>query len=91
MPWGQDAVIDAVASANPNTIVVVNAGAPVLLPWADQVPAVLVAWFPGQEFGNALADVLLGDREPGGRLPVVWPAAEHEQMLRDWLEEQRLR
>jgi beta-glucosidase len=57
--------------------VVVNAGAPVLLPWIDEVPAVLVAWFPGQEFGNALADVLLGDREPGGRLPMVWPAAEH--------------
>jgi beta-glucosidase len=58
----------------------VNAGAPVLLPWADQVPAVLVAWFPGQEFGNALADVLLGDREPGGRLPTVWPAAEHHHL-----------
>ena len=49
----------------------------VLLPWIDEVQAVLVAWFPGQEFGNALADVLLGEREPGGRLPTVWPAAEH--------------
>ena len=48
--------------------------APVLLPWAEQVPAVLVSWFPGQEFGNALADVLLGHTEPGGRLPVTWPA-----------------
>ena len=49
-----------VAAANPNTIVVVNAGAPVLMPWVQDVAAVLLAWFPGQEFGNALADVLLG-------------------------------
>jgi beta-glucosidase len=77
LPGRQDELVRRVAAANPRTVVVVNAGAPVLLPWADEVPAVLVAWFPGQEFGNALADVLLGDREPGGRLPMVWPAAEH--------------
>jgi beta-glucosidase len=77
LPGRQDELVRRVAAVNPRTVVVVNAGAPVLLPWADQVPAVLVAWFPGQEFGNALADVLLGDREPGGRLPTVWPAAEH--------------
>jgi beta-glucosidase len=53
---------------------VVNSGAPVLLPWAGEVPAVLLTWFAGQELGNALADVLLGDAEPGGRLPVTWPA-----------------
>src|SRR5690606_35771798 len=52
---------------------VVNSGAPVVLPWADDVPAVLLSWFPGQEFGSALADVLLGEREPGGRLPTTWP------------------
>jgi beta-glucosidase len=57
-------------------VVVGDAGAPVLLPWADDVPAVLLAWFPGQEFGNALPDVLLGAAEPGGRMPVSWLAAE---------------
>ena len=61
---------------NERTIVVVNAGMPVLLPWADQVAAVGYAWLPGQEMGTALADVLLGRAEPGGRLPVTIPAAE---------------
>ena len=56
-------------------MVVVNAGAPVELPWRDDVAAVLVSWFPGMEFGNALADVLLGAVEPGGRLPTTWPVA----------------
>jgi beta-glucosidase len=54
---------------------VVNAGAPVELPWREEVAAVLVCWFPGMECGNALADVLLGVTEPGGRLPTTWPAA----------------
>jgi beta-glucosidase len=80
LPGRQDELVRRVAAANPRSVVVVNAGAPVPLPWADQVPAVLVAWFPGQEFGNALADVLLGDREPGGRLPTVWPGAEHHHL-----------
>jgi beta-glucosidase len=57
-------------------VVVVNSGAPVLLPWAGDVAAVLLTWFGGQEFGHALADVLLGDAEPGGRLPTSWPATE---------------
>jgi beta-glucosidase len=65
-----------VAAANPRTVVVVNSGAPVLLPWADDVGAVLLTWFGGQEFGHALADVLLGDAEPGGRLPTTWPASQ---------------
>ena len=76
LPGRQDELVQRVAAVNPRTIVVVNAGAPVLLPWADEVAAVLLAWFPGQEFGNALADVLLGDAEPGGRLPTTWPASE---------------
>jgi beta-glucosidase len=54
----------------------VNAGSPVELPWADEVAAVLLAWFPGQEAGRALADVLLGVTEPGGRLPTTWPVRE---------------
>ena len=77
LPGRQDELVGRVAAVNPRTIVVVNAGAPVLLPWREEVGAVLLAWFPGQEFGNALADVLLGATEPGGRLPVTWPADEH--------------
>jgi beta-glucosidase len=80
LPGRQDELVRRVAAVNPRTVVVVNSGAPVLLGWADQVAAVLVAWFPGQEFGTALAGVLCGDREPGGRLPTVWPAAEHRHL-----------
>ncbi len=76
LPGRQDELVRRVAAANPSTVVVVNAGAPVLLPWTDEVAAVLLAWFPGQEFGNALADVLLGRTEPGGRLPTSWPRGE---------------
>jgi beta-glucosidase len=76
LPGRQDELVQSVSGANPRTVVVVNSGAPVLLPWADQVAAILLAWFPGQEFGNALADVLLGRAEPGGRLPTTWPADE---------------
>lgn len=73
LPGRQDELVRRVAEANSRTIVVVNTGAPVLLPWAETVPAVLLSLFPGQEYGNALADVLLGQSEPGGRLPVTWP------------------
>jgi beta-glucosidase len=75
LPGRQDELVRAVAAANSRTVVVVNAGSPVELPWRYEVAAVLVAWFPGMEFGNALADVLLGEAEPGGRLPTTWPAA----------------
>src|SRR5690606_33606519 len=74
LPGRQDELIAAVATANPRTVVVVNAGSPVEMPWLDEVAAVLLTWFPGQEAGTALADVLLGDEEPGGRLPTTWPA-----------------
>ncbi|MEV3991043.1 glycoside hydrolase family 3 C-terminal domain-containing protein [Streptomyces sp. NPDC049837] len=75
LPGRQDDLVRAVAAANPNTVVVVNAGSPVEMPWRDDVAAVLLSWFPGQEGGAALADVLLGAEEPGGRLPTTWPAA----------------
>lgn len=73
LPGRQDELVRRIAAVNPRTVVVVNTGAPVLLPWAGQVPAILLTLFPGQEYGNALADVLLGDAEPGGWLPATWP------------------
>lgn len=73
LPGDQDALAAAVLAANPNTIVVLNIGAPVTMPWLDQAGAVLCSWFAGQEFGNALADVLFGAADPGGRLPFSWP------------------
>jgi beta-glucosidase len=76
LPGRQDDLVRAVAAVNPRTVVVVNAGSPVLLPWRNEVAAVLVGYFGGQEFGNAIADVLLGTVEPGGRLPTTWPAQQ---------------
>ena len=76
LPGRQDELVIRVAAANPRTVAVVNAGMPVLMPWAGQVAAVLYAWLPGQAMGEGLADVLLGHSEPGGRLPVTLPVAE---------------
>jgi beta-glucosidase len=70
----QDQLIDAVARANPNTVVVMETGGPVLTPWRNEVKAVVEAWYPGQQGGNAVARVLFGDADPGGRLPVTFPA-----------------
>jgi beta-glucosidase len=73
LPGRQDELVARVAAVNPRTVVVVNAGSPVLLPWSEDVAAVLLTWFPGQEAGAALAAVLTGAEEPGGRLPTTWP------------------
>ncbi|MCF2434226.1 glycoside hydrolase family 3 C-terminal domain-containing protein [Streptomyces thinghirensis] len=70
----QDELVRAIAAANPRTVVIVNSGGPVELPWRDEVGAVLLTWFPGQEAGAGLADVLFGRTEPGGRLPTTWAA-----------------
>jgi beta-glucosidase len=78
LPGRQDELVHRVAAANPRTVVVVNAGSPVALPWRDEAPAILLTWFGGQELGNALADVLLGRVEPGGRLPTTWGAREQD-------------
>jgi beta-glucosidase len=69
----QDALIAAVAAANPRTIVVLNNGAPVLMPWVDKVPAILQMWYPGQEGADATAALLRGEAAPGGKLPVTFP------------------
>jgi beta-glucosidase len=73
LPGAQDELVSQVLAANPNTVVVVNAGAPVTMDWADQSRAVLQIWFGGQEMANALVDVLTGASEPGGRLPTTIP------------------
>lgn len=73
LPGYQDDLVRAVAATGTPTVAVVNAGSPVLLPWNDEVAAILVTYFGGQEMGNALADILLGRVEPGGRLPTTWP------------------
>ena len=73
LPGDQNRLIGAVAAANPHTIVVLNTGSAVTMPWVDSVAAVLETWYPGQEDGNALAAVLFGDVNPSGRLPVTFP------------------
>jgi beta-glucosidase len=69
----QDALIAAVAVANPHTVVVLKTGSAILMPWLDQVPALLEAWYPGEEDGNAVAAVLFGDIDPSGKLPITFP------------------
>jgi beta-glucosidase len=75
LPWGQDAMIDAVATANPNTIVVLETGNPASMPWRDKVKAILQAWYPGQSGGRAIAEILAGAVNPSGRLPVTFPVS----------------
>ena len=73
LPSAQDALVSAVVKANPHTVVVVQAGEPIAMPWLDQVPAILDTWYPGQTNGTALANVLFGKVNPSGHLPVTFP------------------
>lgn len=75
LPTGQDALIDAVARANPNTIVVLQTGGPVLMPWLERTAAVVEAWYPGARGAEAIAGVLFGRINPSGKLPTTFPAS----------------
>jgi beta-glucosidase len=76
LPGRQDELVEAVLAVNKNVVVIVNSGSPVLLPWRNEVRAILLTYFAGQEMGNALVDMLTGVEEPGGRLPTTWPIDE---------------
>ncbi|NTW38497.1 MAG: beta-glucosidase [Cellulomonadaceae bacterium] len=73
LPGDQDELVERVAAANPRTVVVLNVPGPVAMPWIDDVAAALLVWYPGEQFGPALASMIFGDDEPGGRLPVTFP------------------
>ncbi len=83
LPQGQDALIQAVAAANPNSIVVLQTGGPVAMPWLDKVGGVVAAWYSGQKGGEAIADVLTGKVNPSGRLPVTFPVSLDQYPRRD--------
>jgi beta-glucosidase len=76
LPGTQDALVSAVAAANPRTTVVLNTGDPVLMPWRERAGAILEMWYPGEEGGDATAALLVGDADPSGRLPVTFPRSE---------------
>ena len=69
----QDELVEAVAAANPHTVVVLKTGSAILMPWVDKVPAILEAWYPGEEDGNAVAAILFGKVNPSGKLPITFP------------------
>ncbi len=73
LPGEQNALVEAVVATNPNTVVVNNSGSPVAMPWLEHVPAMIQTWFAGQEFGNALMDLITGKANPSGKLPITFP------------------
>lgn len=75
LPGDQNQLIDEIAAANPRTVVVLNTGGPVLMPWRDRVAGILEAWYPGEQDGAAIAALLFGDVDPSGRLPVTFPTS----------------
>jgi beta-glucosidase len=79
----ENKLVSAVAAANPRTIVVLKSGAAITMPWLDQVHAVVEAWYPGEEDGNAVARVLFGDVNPSGKLPISFPASAHDTLARN--------
>jgi beta-glucosidase len=78
LPDHQDELVEAVATANPNTIVVLNTGGPVLMPWIDKISGLIEAWYPGQGDGTAIAAILYGDVNPSGKLPLTFPRTADE-------------
>ena len=83
LPGDQDRLIEAVADANPNTIVVLNVSEPIAMPWLGKVKAVVQMWYPGDEGGQATADILTGKANPAGRLPFTWPARLADNVAND--------
>lgn len=81
LPGDQNALIDAVAAANPRTVVVLNTGGPVVMPWLDRVAAVIEDWYPGEEDGTAIAAVLYGEVDPSGHLPVTFPVSQSRSAI----------
>lgn len=86
LPGNQNALVAAVAAANPHTIVVLQTGSAVLMPWLDKVEAVLETWYPGEEDGNVLADLLFGRKNPSGKLPLTFPAKVSDTFARNPME-----
>ncbi len=73
LPGHMDALISAVSKANPNTVIVMQSGTPVSMPWIEEIPGLIQAWYGGNETGNAIADILFGDVNPSGKLPLSFP------------------
>lgn len=86
LPGDEDRLIEAVAAANPRTIVVLNTSTPVAMPWIDRVAAVIEAWYPGEEAGSSIASLLFGDVDPSGKLPVTFPRDDEQGPATHWWE-----